>query len=51
MKLFLFKKHLRNGSVFETKVKIVFVIETFSLFFFQKMLKTKMFYFCTPGPP
>jgi len=34
--MFLFRKYLRNESVSETKVKVVFV-------FFKKMPETKLF--------
>jgi len=40
--MFLFRKHLRNKSVFETKVKIVLVFETF-VCFFQKNSRNKIF--------
>jgi len=41
-KMFLFRKHLRNESVFETKVKLFLVHETISLlFFFKKIARNK----------
>ena len=42
-KIFLFRKHLRNESVFETKVKLFLFLKCFFCFFFKKMAETKFF--------
>ena len=46
MEMFLFRKHLRNESVFEMKVKLFYFLKHF---FFQKCTKNNIFWVARMG--